>query len=150
MNGTIFLINSSFIYIIGGFNEGCYFNGFEYLDINNLSQGWKIVNLINSENYFASCAMGVVKTKENGIILLGGFRGLNKYDNTMIECEFIDKENIKFYNKNDNLIKKGCIFQASNFIKFNDCFYGILYKGNIIKFNMNKNILEEINIENIN
>ena len=133
-NATMFLINNSYIYIVGGFSqdEEKYTEGYERLNLNQLSEGWVQFELSN----LAISTMGVITLEDNVVLLLGGFKGGKKYLNEGMVLT-VDKEqySISKVENKPEMIKKGVIFYcAQQFVKSNGCIANIDFRGNLLVF----------------
>lgn len=133
-NATMFLINNTYVYLVGGFSqdEEKYTEGYERLNLNKLSEGWVQFDLAN----LAISTMGVITLEDNAVLLLGGFKGGKKYLNEGMVLT-VDKEQYtisKVENKPE-LIKKGVIFYCSQqFVKSNGQITNIDFRGNFLIF----------------
>jgi hypothetical protein len=130
-NGTLFCVNSRYVYCLGGFrvNEsaGIYLNNLEFLDIEEqIFKGNCVWNLIDLRQYSEDMkisAMGVIHQNKNSIILVGGYDG-NKYLKESWEINFDENSNMLMMFKNDekkvNLFKGSVFFSNPTFMNITD------------------------------
>lgn len=133
-NATMFLINNTYVYLVGGFSQDdeCYTEGYERLNLGQLTEGWVQFEVAN----LALSTMGVITLEENMILLLGGFKGEKKYLNEgMVLTIDKEKNTISQVERKTELIKKGVIFYCSQqFVKSNGLLVNIDFKGNLLTF----------------
>ena len=136
-NATISYINNRYIYVIGGYKildnkKGQYLNNLEYLDFNNLNNGWKQIEFGNLNIQLS--AMGVIPINNNQFILCGGFDGKEyKRDVYKVDCSNCNNVIVE---KTNFILPAGYIFLHNTFAKMENNFYNIELTGNVIKFNV--------------
>ena len=136
-NATMFVVNQSFVYVMGGFkvtdSNGEYLNSLEFMDMNKKDK-WTIVEMdtINPNYIIKISAMGCLGIEDNKMLLIGGYDG-SAYLKTGFEVDFSEEGEIKSINKKENLLQKGSIFfsnpmfmKISNHLYFN---YELQAKG---------------------
>ena len=137
-NATIAYINQRYIFVFGGFkvldnkiakNNGFYHGNYEYLDFNNLNNGW-IQKEFNNMSIQIS-VMGVISFNNNQLILCGGFNGKQKKDVYKVDCSDVNSVNVE---KMDITLPGNFIFIHNNFIQIENDFYNLELNGNYIKF----------------
>ena len=136
-NATISYINNRYIYVIGGYKildnkKGQYLNNLEYLDFNNLNNGWKQIEFGNLNIQLS--AMGVIPINNNQFILCGGFDG-KEYKRDVYKVDCSNCNNV-ILEKTNFILPAGYIFLHNTFVKMKNNFYNIELTGNIIKFNV--------------
>jgi hypothetical protein len=100
-NATMFCVNRKNIYCVGGFHVpdkdkphgGTYLNSVEFIDTTNFNSGWKYLELMSFNSNLKLCAMGVINSNQNGILLVGGYDG-QKYLTEVNEFLFDQDGNI--------------------------------------------------------
>ena len=136
-NATMFLINDSIVFCVGGYDnkEEKYQEGYETININNIKLGWKL-QCISAEQ-LELCTMGVVVINKNKILLVGGYKEGKKHPcdgfivNTNKNGDAINK-----IEKKSNVIDQGCVFYSSQ--QFFSCggeLVNFEYKNKFIIFN---------------
>lgn len=133
-NATMFLVNDTNVYCVGGFDhkEEKYQSGYECLNMLNIENGWKVC-LMKDE--FCVSTMGVIALRDK-MILVGGFQGGKKYLNSGLEVEFGEKGDVHNVKKLDNLLTKGIIFYSNQqFFDNGSDLVNFDFKGNFISFN---------------
>ena len=88
-NATMFLINNTYVYLVGGFShtDESYIEGYERLNLGKFSEGWVQFDVAN----LAISTMGVLSLDDNVVLLLGGYKGGKTYlDEGMIVT--VDRE----------------------------------------------------------
>lgn len=134
-NATIAYVNNRYIYVIGGYKilgnkNGIYHGNAEYLDVNNLTLGWKQINF--GDNMLKNSAMGVINIDNNFLLLCGGFDGSSykkevyKVDMTEVDSPKIDRINLN--------LPSNYIFIHNTFLKIGDNFYNTEIGMNSIEF----------------
>ena len=147
-NATIFCINESNVCCVGGYDhqENKYQHGFEVLNMNNVSNGWK--EIVYKE-MFAISTMGVINKGKGRLMFVGGFQGGKKY--LMNGVEVIMKNDDSFeverVEMKEGLFNRGVIFYSSQeFVKCGDNKYvnfdfrQVLYEFDTS--NMKMNVIE--------
>ena len=144
-NATMFLVNDTNVYCVGGFDhkEEKYQSGYECLNMLNIENGWKMC-LMKEE--FCISTMGVIALRDK-MILVGGFQGGKKYLNSGLEVEFGEKGDVQSVKKLDNLLSKGIIFYSNQqFFDNGSDLVNFDFKGNFISFNKEeeKFVIQEV------
>ena len=141
-NATIAYINQRYIFVIGGFkvlenkigkNNGFYHGNYEYLDFNNLNNGWTQREFTNISIQMS--VMGVIHINNNELILCGGFDGQQKRNVYKLNCSDVNSVNVEIM---DITLPKNCIFVHNNFIQIQNDFYNLDLNGYYVKFSPEK------------
>ena len=138
-NATIAYVNNRFVYVIGGYkiNErqhaGIYHGNCEYLDFNNVSKGWKMINFAN--NNLKLSAMGVIPLDDQYFLLCGGFDG-STYRKEVYKVDVNDQDNPKLDKLNISL-PGNYIFLHNGFLKIGDTAYNLELTNSVVSFNYN-------------
>ena len=133
-NATMFLINNTYVYLVGGFShtDESYIEGYERLNLGKLSEGWVQFDVAN----LAISTMGVLSLDDNVVLLLGGYKGGKTYlDEGMIVTVDRESNTISKVERKAEMIKRGIIFYSSQqFIKSNGYLVNFDFKGNVVTF----------------
>lgn len=133
-NATMFLINNTYVYLVGGFShtDESYIEGYERLNLGKLSEGWVQFDVAN----LAISTMGVLSLDDNVVLLLGGYKGGKTYlDEGMIVTVNRESNTISKVERKAEMIKRGIIFYSSQqFIKSNGYLVNFDFKGNVVTF----------------
>lgn len=133
-NATMFLINNTYVYLLGGFShtDESYIEGYERLNLGKLSEGWVQFDVAN----LAISTMGVLSLDDNVVLLLGGYKGGKTYlDEGMIVTVDRESNTISKVERKAKMIKRGIIFYSSQqFIKSNGYLVNFDFKGNVVIF----------------
>ena len=133
-NATMFLINNTYVYLVGGFShtDESYIEGYERLNLGKLSEGWVQFDVAN----LAISTMGVLSLDDNVVLLLGGYKGGKTYlDEGMIVTVDRESNTISKVERKEEMIKRGIIFYSSQqFIKSNGYLVNFDFKGNVVTF----------------
>ena len=133
-NATMFLINNTYVYLVGGFShtDESYIEGYERLNLGKLSEGWVQFDVAN----LAISTMGVLSLDDNVVLLLGGYKGGKTYlDEGMIVTVDRESNTISKVERKAEMIKRGIIFYSSQqFIKSNGYLVNFDFKGNVVIF----------------
>ena len=136
-NATMFLINNTYVYLVGGFSntDESYIEGYERLNLGKLSEGWVQFDVAN----LAISTMGVLSLDDNVVLLLGGYKGGKTYlDEGMIVTVDRESNTISKVERKAEMIKRGIIFYSSQqFIKSNGYLVNFDFKGNVVTFHKN-------------
>lgn len=138
-NATIAYVNNKYAYVIGGYKlvekqqGGIYHGNCEYIDLDNMHLGWKIIDF--GDNSLKFSAMGVIQINENIVLLCGGFDGL-QYREDVYKVNFSDKDRLVVDRMNINL-PEHYIFLHNNFIRIDDCAYNIELNNSVLSFSYN-------------
>ena len=133
-NATMFLINNTYVYLVGGFShtDESYIEGYERLNLGKFSEGWVQFDVAN----LAISTMGVLSLDDNVVLLLGGYKGGKTYlDEGMIVTVDRESNTISKVERKAEMIKRGIIFYSSQqFIKSNGYLVNFDFKGNVVTF----------------
>ena len=133
-NATMFLINNTYVYLVGGFShtDESYIEGYERLNLGKFSEGWVQFDVAN----LAISTMGVLSLDDNVVLWLGGYKGGKTYlDEGMIVTVDRESNTISKVERKAEMIKRGIIFYSSQqFIKSNGYLVNFDFKGNVVTF----------------
>lgn len=134
-NATMFVVNDTYVYCVGGYNhsEEKYQSGYEMINCNKMSDGWKEVMV----EELAISTMGVIMMDYNKVLLLGGFKGGKRYLNEGLLLTINDKtKEIEHIDKKEGIMKRGAIFYCSQqFFNCEDSIVNIDFKTTLLTFN---------------
>ena len=133
-NATMFLINNTYVYLVGGFSHSDekYIEGYERLNLEQLSEGWVKFDMAN----LAISTMGVLTLEDNVVLLVGGYKGGKNYlDEGIIVTIDRESNTISKVERKAEMIKRGIIFYSSQqFVKSNGYLVNFDFKGNVVTF----------------
>ena len=112
-NASMFCVNENYVYCVGGYDnkESKYIDGYEVLNMNEPSVGWKDVSFLKD---LAISTFGVVNIDNNKVFLIGGFKGGKIYLNSGYELTLNNEgSEIIHVDKKENVSQKGVIFYSS-------------------------------------
>ena len=133
-NGTMAVINESYVFCFGGFNhkDESYISSYEMINIDKYNEGWKEVHI----DEMALSTMGVIMMDTNQILFVGGFKGGKKYSNEGLLVTFNNKSEIEKIEKKEEIVKKGLIFYCSQqFFKCGDNLVNFDFKNYFFTYN---------------
>lgn len=133
-NGTMAVINESYVFCFGGFNhkDESYISSYEMINIDKYNEGWKEVHI----DEMALSTMGVIMIDTNQILFVGGFKGGKKYSNEGLLVTFNNKSEIEKIVKKEEIVKKGLIFYCSQqFFKCGDNLVNFDFKNYFFTYN---------------
>ena len=106
-NSSVFLINNYLIFVVGGFNEKNYLNGYEMIDVSYENSKWNIFELKDFNGKIRNVNMkfnaSFVENEENKILCFGNTENKNlivttfEYSENKKEIYFFESEEYEYF-----------------------------------------------------
>ena len=134
-NSTIFLINNYLIFIVGGFNENDYLNGYEMIDISYENSKWAIFELkdLNDKIIKINMKFNASFVDENKILCFGNTENKNLLVTTL---EFNENKKEIFLFDNEQFEYFFSFKSSMNLIKFNNKIVGFSENSDFFEFSL--------------
>ena len=147
-------INERYVYILGGFDllggkiDEIYLNDMEYLDINDFSKGWTMINYINNNGYnMALIAPGIIPISKNIFLICGGYEG-KEYKNSVYKIDGSNHEKPTI--EEIECLPNKTIFNHTNFCKIQNSYFNIDINSQIYEFDYDRIIFRTIKMNQNN
>lgn len=138
-NATLSYVNKRLVYCLGGFKinnkTGIYHNSAEFLDLDNLGNGWKNIDFSNLNKHIKMSAMGIIDLGEK-LLLCGGYDG-SLYREDVSSIEFEEDGKIKSYQNFNAKLPGSYIFLHNGFVRMQNCSYNYDLAMNVICYEPN-------------